>query len=331
MVARKLVVEALASDPEGLRAFESVREAVRESAGPELLDPGAQPLLCRHAGAPAARCSVQVVEGLHGAPGVTGLVGHYEALEADAGVAVLKEACKWLKARKVARVLGPMNGSTWARYRLALPPGAQFDPPWFLSEPRNPDSYPAHFEAAGFAVAARYESHWDDRLGEERPGAAGLGAEVALRALDPERFDDELRALYELSLEAFADNLYYTPITFEAFRAMYQRIRPLLDPELVTLAHDGGGRLLGYLFAYPDPRPGSNPTRIVVKTVATHPEARGAGLGHALLDRTRQSAHARGFRAAIHALMHVDNFSMKMSASHGSRVFRRYALYEWRP
>jgi hypothetical protein len=29
--------------------------------------------------------------------------------------------------------------------------------------------------------------------------------------------------------------------------------------------------------------------------------------------------------------MHVANFSMKMSARHETRVFRRYALYEWQP
>jgi GNAT superfamily N-acetyltransferase len=69
----------------------------------------------------------------------------------------------------------------------------------------------------------------------------------------------------------------------------------------------------------------------VVKTVATAPGARGLGLGGHMLDLIRQRARALGGRGVIHALMHVDNFSMRMSARHRTRVFRRYALYQWTP
>jgi GNAT superfamily N-acetyltransferase len=138
--------------------------------------------------------------------------------------------------------------------------------------------------------------------------------------------------MFELSLVAFAENRYYTAIGFDAFHAMYQRMRPLLVPELVTLAHDSRGRLAGYLFAYPDPVPaGGTPNRVIVKTVATAPAMRGKGLGHRLLDHVRRTAYERGYRVAIHALMHVDNASMRMSARHESEVFRRYALYQWSP
>lgn len=293
-----------------------------------------------HASEPAARLSTQVVGGLRGAPGDTGLVGHYDALEDEAGVALLGAARNELAAAGVARVLGPMNGSTWRRYRLALPaePGdPTFDPPVFYGEPRNPVEYPAHFEAAGFAVAARYESRIEPEL---RPEAAWLAfaherlaaAGIRIRTLDPARFEEETRALFLVSLEAFADNLYYAPIAFEEFRSMYEAVRPILDPSLVFLAEDARDNVIGYLFAYPDPfsERGAEVTRAVAKTVAVSPAARRAGLGSALLDSLRAAAVRKGIGSLIHALMYVDNPSMRMSARHASQIFRRYALYQWR-
>ncbi len=290
---------------------------------------------------PAARLSTQVADGLHGAPGRSGLVGHYDALAAEAGVSLLRAAREELAAAGVERVLGPMNGSTWRRYRLALPsePGdPTFDPPVFLGEPQNPIDYPSHFEQAGFARAARYESRIEPAV---RADAAALGegharlaaAGIRIRALDPARFEEEIRALFDLSRDAFANNLYYTPITFEEFRAMYGAIRPLLDPSLVILAEEASGRLMGYLFSYPDPLSdrGAGPARAVAKTVAVSPAARRVGLGAAMLDTLCAAAARRGIGSMIHALMHVDNASMRMSARHESRIFRRYALYEWTP
>jgi len=334
-----LRLESFAPGDPRRAAFDGVRGL--PDAAPEAVHAGATCMLAMRGDLPLARCTTSVASDLHGAPGRSGLIGHYEALDRSAGVALLERARTDLAAAGVARVLGPMNGSTWARYRLALPaePGdAEFDPPCFLAEPRNPFEYPEHFEAAGLAVAARYESRLDDRPGDESPDARALAERVAaagfrVRPLDPRHFDAELDALFDLSLEAFADNLYYTPLAREAFRAMYEPFRGRLDPDFVLLAHDAHGTLAAYQFAFPDPLSvrGGRPTRIVVKTVATARAARGQGLANHMLDRLRALAHARGYAAVIHALMHVTNFSMKMSGRHQSRVFRRYALYQWLP
>lgn len=320
--------------------FERVRERVYGDGSREPVDPRATCVLCRRGGEAVARCTTQIVADLNGAPGRSGLIGHYETVVPEAGIALLVDARDALAGAGVTRVLGPMNGSTWARYRLALPavPGdPAFAHPMFLGEPRNPFDYPEHFEGAGFTVAARYESRADRRLGEAEPPTGvptdALSRRISIRSLDLTRFDDELRELFDMSLEAFADNLYYTPIDFESFRLANQRLRPILDPDFVLLAHDADGRLVAYQLTYPDPLSveDGRPTRIVVKTVATRPEARGKGLGQHLLDRIRAQAHHRGYREVVHALMHVANFSMRMSARHSSEIFRRYALYQWTP
>lgn len=324
--------------PGGPRAaeFAALRERIGYAGPDDGLPPGAECLLARAGGEPVARAALLVVSDLHGAPGPSGVVGWYEATDGAAGSALLRHAREVLAGRGVARILGPMNGSTWARYRLALPPGpGEPRPRPFLTEPVNPPEYPEHFRAAGFSVAAEYESRLAPPAGggeEERAGELAARG-VTVRPLDLARFGEELEAVFRLSLEAFSGNPYYTPIGFAPFRAAYERIRPLLDPELVRLARDAEGRLLGFVFAFPDPldRAPDRPPRVVLKTLATAPEARGMGLGSFLTAEVGRVARERGAPSVIHALMHAENASTRISGRLRGSVFRRYALYGWTP
>lgn len=333
-----MIEEFSPSDAVRMADFDAVRSRAGYPTPDEPVQPPARCLLARaHDRTPVARLSFTLAADLHGAPGCSGLIGHYERTDPFAGTVLLRDALLRLRQEGAERVLGPMNGSTWGRYRLALPPepwhGAP-EPP-FLSEPANPPGYPDDFRDAGFRLDAMYESAIVEDLSEADPRRDELAERVrargaSVRTLDPARFDEDLRAIYDLSVTAFAQNLYYSPIGFDEFRARYAPIRPLLDPELVRLAHDADGRLLGFVFAFPDAlsMEGGRPTRVVLKTLATAPEARGLGLGTFLTDEIRRIAHEKGYASVIHALMQADNSSIRISR-HSARVFRRYALYEW--
>ena len=52
----------------------------------------------------------------------------------------------------------------------------------------------------------------------------------------------------------------------------------------------------------------------------------GMGLGGVLMDEVQQAARALGYRRAIHALMHDDNRSRRLSDRY-ARTIRRYALF----
>jgi GNAT superfamily N-acetyltransferase len=322
-------------DPARMANFAAVRQRIGYPAPDEPVQPPARCLLAWNGGIPVARLAFAVAADLHGAPGLTGLIGHYESTDPAAAAVLLRDAAVRLRQERVDRILGPMNGSTWARYRLALPPepGEPDEPP-FLSEPTNPPDYPADFEAAGFRVAATYESAIVDDLSQADPRRDELAERArargaAVRPLDAARFEDELRGIYELSVAAFARNLFYSPIGWDEFRARYAPLRPLLDPDLVRLAEDADGGLLGFVFAFPDAltMEGGRPTRVVLKTLATAPAARGLGLGTFLTDEVRRIAREKGYRSVIHALMQADNESIRISR-HSARVFRRYVLYE---
>lgn len=292
--------------------------------------PGLRALLALRGETPVARLAYGAREGFAGAPGTTGFVGWYDATDAGAGAALLRCAAGELLDDGAARVVGPLNGSTWARYRLALPRVAGVpDGEPFLGEPVDPPGYADHFERAGFRPYLEYESRIvrapaaDPRVEPAAARAAERG--IAFRGIDAARFDEEIRAVHELSLLAFAENPLYTPLGFEPFAAMYAAARPLLDPALVRLAHGADGGLLGFVFAYTDPLSASGP-RIVLKTLAAHPAARGLGLGRLLTDAVHRVAAARG-AAVIHALMHVDNVSTNISGRSESELFRAYRLY----
>ena len=319
------------SRPEDVAAFESLSRPGPTGAGTPPLD-DARLLVVRSGDSVVARASIRVADALTGAPGCTGLIGHYEARDAAAGVAVLGRAMELLAADGVDRIVGPMDGTTWDRYRLALPAPGTGEPAPFLTEPTNPPEYPSHWEAAGLEVAEWYVSQLVEELDvlAERARDPARSIEergLTVASLDPTRYDDALIELHRLSLSAFADNPYYSPITLERFRALYGPMKDALDPELVLVARKGNDDAVGFVLAFPDLLdPAGKPTRVVVKTLAVTPAGRGIGLGSLLTHEVHRRAAEQGYTAAIHALMHVRNDSLKIS-SHGGRVYRHYALY----
>lgn len=275
---------------------------------------------------PVARLSFAIREGLQGAPGPSALIGHYAATDRAAGIELLDSAIRRAEGQGAQRILGPINGSTWSRYRLAMPP-VQEAPP-FLGEPLNPGAYVDQFSAAGLTPVSHYVSTIGPLVAKAPDRAAERAARMAERrvVISPIRmseFDAELRVLHAFSQRAFAENAYFTPIGADGFVAMYAPMERVLDPSLVLLARAPDGTLAGYILAYPDP---IGPGRLVVKTLAVDPGWRSFGLGTHLTNLVREAAYARGLRQVIHALMHVANESTRI-ATDGMQLFRRYALF----
>lgn len=254
-----------------------------------------------------------------------GRVGHFGARDREAAVAVLHRAADSLFRRGASKVIGPMDGSTWERYRLALEGPAAGDS--FRGEPVNPPEYGSWFEAAGFRRDQLYTSTISTNLDSLYPELDRLesrsSGRIRIRPLAD--LEADLRALHTLSLDAFRHNIYYSPISFEQFASLYRPLAPLLQPELVLVAHEGP-RPVGFVLSYPDQAPG----RLVLKTLATATDCRGLGLGTLLTARIHQVARRQGFHSVIHALMHTRNASQHVSrrASSGdASLWRTYALF----
>ena len=258
-----------------------------------------------------------------------GLVGHYAAANADAATRILEAASVRLASAGCTIAVGPIDGSTWRRYRLLTERGSE---PTFFLEPDNPDDWPGHFERSGFMPFAQYYSALCEDIGAIRtsePVARQLLANgFTARAIEVARIGEELDALWPLASDAFSDNLLYTPISEDEFRAMYTALLPVLRPELVLIG-ERQGTPVGFGFAVPDvmrAQRGHALDTIVFKTIGVASRMRQRGIGKWLFDCTIEAARALGFSRAIFALIHEDNPSGRLAHPHG-RDFRRYALY----
>lgn len=248
----------------------------------------------------------------------TAVLGAFEASSTEAAANLLAETARRLAAEGFEALVGPMDGDTWAAYRLVVESTGRAP---FLMEPPDRPELAAALERAGWRPIAHYQS------AEGPLPAAGAAPDpppgVVLRAFDPNRAEQELTAMHRVSVEAFASAFLYRPISLERFLAMYRPVVAHIDPGLVIMAEDDQGRLLGYLFAVPDLADPSPDRAVIVKTYASLRP----GLGSAMMRRFTPRAAEAGYRRVIHALMHEDNLSARHSTALGATTFRRYALW----
>ncbi len=285
--------------------------------------PKARLLAVDHHGGPVARCSLWWnVESF--AP--AGIIGHYSTVEGSAAAALLTRACEVLRSAGCTRAVGPMDGSTWGRYRMLTERGTE---PPFILEPDNPDDWPTHFAAAGFTPVARYVSAIDRDIARSlATSSSAPESALVVRRVDLERFEQELLAIHDVVLDAFAATPFFTPISRGEFVDQFRRLRPFLRSELVHIA-ERNGRPEGFVFGIPDLSNGDRsgkPDTVVIKTIAVRPQAQGRRLGELLTRACYAGAMELDYTRAIHALMRTGNASHHMAGAFAA-VFRRYALF----
>ncbi|MBF9031626.1 hypothetical protein HKCCE3408_14590 [Rhodobacterales bacterium HKCCE3408] len=249
-----------------------------------------------------------------GAPAAT--IGAVKCDSAETGAALLEAIARDLRAEGITRILGPMEGDTWHSYRLVSESDGSAP---FLMEPATPPHLLAAFEAAGFAPVSRYFSA---RAPIPEAAEAADDPEIVIRQWNGTDPEGQFAKVHDLSTKAFANNRFYTPLALEPFLAMYMPFVPVLKRELVFLAEDGSGELVGFLFGIPNYAEGPETKTAILKTYA----GLKPGVGRRLVDAFHVAARGLGYDTAIHALIHDDNRSAERSRQSGGEVFRRYLL-----
>jgi len=282
-------------------------------------------------GAVIARCSLWDRLDSEGAPMAEGILGHYAATTIDDGALLLSHASELHRQKGHKRIIGPIDKSTWHRYRLVTKRGLE---PMFFLEPDNPDDWPSHFSEAGFTPLSTYTSTINQNLKKVDPRSDARLKElerngITMRTVNMVRFEEELAAIHELCLVAFKQNFLYSPIPLKEFLTLYLPIRIHIIPELVILM-EHENRLIGFIFAIPnllDPKDILSTKSVIIKTMAVHPDYGGKGIGGILMDYVQRSASKLGFDRAIAALMQEENLSRRISNHYGTTI-REYTLYE---
>lgn len=260
----------------------------------------------------------------------TGYIGHFSAANEPAALDLLDRACKALADHGCKVAVGPIDGTTWHRYRLVTAGSAE---PAFFLEPSNPSEWPQYFRGAGFRTLARYQSRVTDSLSVEDSRAARAEERLKargfrVRPLDPAHLGDELTAIHRIAVAAFTGAFLYQPISLDSFRESMAPVLPHLNPELVLIA-EHRDRPAGFLFAIPDALnrsvAGAQET-VVLKTVAVLPGRKNAGLGGWLSRHFHRRAAELGYRRVIHALIHEANSSLNLHRA-PSTTLREYTLF----
>jgi hypothetical protein len=290
----------------------------------------AKGLILKQNGKPVGRVGIFVNPYLKWEEKAVVTLGAYACNNDDHAAHVLLEAAlesirtDWPECR---HVIGPMDGSTWENYRFTQP--SDTVPP-FLLEPVNPPWYPRQWEKMGFQVMKKYQSNYAEFGPENHTDLSTAKAHfeqigLIFRHFDIEKADEELNRLAEFNLAAFHDAFLITPIEKATFVAKYQKIVPLLRPDLIWIAEDAG-RICGLFFAIPDYLDAQKRTA-VVKTLARLPDARYKGLGEFLTALWVNTAIEAGYTRMIHALMRIDNASVRTSGKFWGELFREYVLF----
>ena len=261
-----------------------------------------------------------------------GTIGEFEANNEENGIKILQKCEEILKEKKVKLIVAPMNGNTWKKYRTLKYSNGE---PEFILENVNPIEHNEILLKSGFKqlhtytstkglIENAYESETldiiEDNLKEEN---------IQIRKFNKINYKDDLKKIYNVSIESFNRNPFYTSISEEDFIAQYEPYINMVDEELILIA-EKEGKEVGFVFCIPDfnelKREGVLNT-LILKTIAVLPEYENLAIGNILLRHIAKKAKIKNFKEWIFAFMYSNNTSQKMAKRNGTEVIREYALY----
>lgn len=251
---------------------------------------------------------------------------------------LLGEAAAWARDQGGARLVGPVDLSTWFSYRLAVTrPSTMPAPRLFSWEPVNPPEYPGYFGDFGMTVVQTYHSRGFsaaspdgylpgyETLKEAYDFASSRGFRI--RPLDPAQLASrELPILHRMSHSVFQGALLFEPLPYPMFAEIYAPILRRFDFSPSRIAETPEGQLAGFVIAFFDG------DHVVIKTVAVLPGFPGMKLSSALLCPVAEKARARGIRHGVSALIRdggkIEHHERRSEREVGAASWRHdYALF----
>jgi hypothetical protein len=187
--------------------------------------------------------------------------GHFGFLEAvdDPAIfqALLGTAEVWLRARGLARILGPCSPSMNDEIGVLI---SGFTDPPVIAMTHAPPYYGPRLEAVGYEKAKdlyafRFEidETRNELIAELLEHTARINREerVRVRHIDMRRFETEMRAGIAIYNDGWSANWGFVPVTPREVEHLLAALKPVINP-LGILLGEIDGRLEGLLVAIPD-------------------------------------------------------------------------------
>lgn len=252
-------------------------------------------------------------------------IGFFEARDDFNAVKFLfDEIKKYAKQKNINYLIGPINGSTWKKYRITLPS----DNLPFLLDNYNKPYYAKLFEQYGFETVAKYTSTIFKNLDKDYSRLEKFNKifeqkGVKIRKFNLQDFKNDIKKIYEISIKSFVNNFLYTPIDFEEFYEMYEPAKKFLNPEWVLIAQDENDEAIAFVFGIDDLF-NQKEKSLVIKTLAQVSNPKYRGIGSYLTEFLHKKAYLAGYNSVIHALMHENNVSANILSG---EIYHEYKLY----
>lgn len=257
------------------------------------------------------------------------LFGNFESINNQKVVDFLFSELKRIALSKgKTTIIGPMSGSTWYDYRIAIPNNN----PLFFTEFFTPPYYNEILQKTGFSCLAKYKSthattYEVDEKKLEQCNKLFNEKGVTVRNLDLNNFEKDLEQIFLVSLEGFKNNFLYSPIAKEEFMQKYLPLKQLIDPATVFLVFDGE-KCVGFSMSLINLL-NKEKKQLVMKSAARLPDYKYKGLGTWFNELTKRGAKQRGYKELIPAFIIDDSISERtFSNSNNSVLYREYELLQ---
>jgi hypothetical protein len=189
----------------------------------------------------------------HMAPG-TGQWGMFEALDAEAGAALIARAEEWLREQGMTNSLGPISISIWDEPGLLI---QGFEEPPMVMMGHHRPVYRQWIEAAGYDKAKDLFTFELDiridmipvidrliRSGEANP-------RIRIRNVDKSKFDQEAAIILDILNDAWSDNWGFVPLTDAEIAYAGKKLKPIIVEDLVKVA-EVDGEPVAFMITIPD-------------------------------------------------------------------------------
>jgi GNAT superfamily N-acetyltransferase len=234
------------------------RDFLDKKRGPFFEIGEAQYFLARVDGQPAGRISAHInrLHDEYQGPG-TGFFGFFESIpDPRVATGLLEAAAAWLRARGRSRLVGPLNFGIYDEMGLLV---EGFDSMPAMFQTHNPPYYEELLTAWGLGKAFDWHAYRlilnaDIPAMERRLEEVLRGQEVVVRDLLPGEMNRRAEEVFNLFNEAWTPNWGHVPLTRRQFQELFDQVKIMLRPGLVSLALEGD-RLVGFGIAMPELNP----------------------------------------------------------------------------
>lgn len=253
-----------------------------------------------------------------------GFIGYIEGSDESVVKSLITFGETLLKKNSCNLAVGPVDGSTWKSYRANIKntEGANS----FLGDTYYKKNTAERFISNNYFILSTYYSSSIKNLHTKderfiRFSQRNIFQNFSTRGFDKTKFSQELELLYSLSINSFSKNFLYTQISKEDFFKLYSKFESILEDKYVRFVLYKN-KECGFIFSYPDKKSSA----LIVKTLSVLQEYQGMGAGSILLEEINNTAVNNGFSQIIHALMHSNNSSLKLSKKYGTPI-SEYQLF----